>query len=39
MRRAEHARANAAASDGRVLSAGLLETLRAHAWDKNWYAD
>ena len=38
MRRPEHARANAAASDGRALSAAMLAKLRAHAWDKNWYA-
>ena len=37
MRRAEHARSNAAVSDGRRLSAALLERLDAHAWDKNWY--
>lgn len=37
MRRPEHARANAAVSDGRALSAGLLRKLRAHAWTKNWY--
>jgi len=30
-------RSNAAVSDGRTLSAGLLERLAAHAWDKNWY--
>jgi aryl-alcohol dehydrogenase-like predicted oxidoreductase len=39
MRRATHARANAAVSDGRLLSAELLDRLRAHAWDKNWYGD
>ena len=37
MRRAEHARANAAVSDGRVLSAALLDRLHAHAWTKNWH--
>lgn len=37
MRRPEHVRANAAVSDGRAVSARLLEELRAHAWDKNWY--
>lgn len=37
MRRVEHARANAAVSDGRVLSPGLLEKLRVHAWSKNWH--
>ena len=37
MRRAEHARANAAVSDGRRLSAPMLEKLHEHTWDKNWY--
>jgi aryl-alcohol dehydrogenase-like predicted oxidoreductase len=37
-RRAAHARANAAVSDGRSLSPALLEKLKAHAWEKNWYA-
>jgi len=37
MRRTAHVRANAAVSDGRALSPGLLERLEAHAWDKNWY--
>jgi aryl-alcohol dehydrogenase-like predicted oxidoreductase len=37
MRRPEHARANAAVSDGRRLSEILLSDLRSHAWDKNWY--
>lgn len=37
MRRPEHARANAAVSDGRVLSPELLRRLEHHAWDKNWY--
>jgi aryl-alcohol dehydrogenase-like predicted oxidoreductase len=37
MRRAEHARSNAAVSDGRPLSAAMLRKLDAHAWDKNWY--
>jgi len=39
MRRSEHARANAAVSDGRALSPEMLDRLRAHAWDKNWYVD
>ena len=38
MRTPEHARANCAVSDGRVLSAGLLEELKAHAWERNFYA-
>jgi aryl-alcohol dehydrogenase-like predicted oxidoreductase len=37
MRRPEHARANAAVSDGRRLSPAFLARLRPHAWDKNWY--
>ena len=37
MRRPQHARANAAVSDGRVLSPALLARLRVHAWSKNWY--
>ncbi len=39
MRHPEHARANAAASDGRALSADLLKRLETHAWEKNWYGD
>ena len=39
MRRPEHARSNAAVSDGRVLSPAMLRQLKAHAWDKNWYLD
>jgi aryl-alcohol dehydrogenase-like predicted oxidoreductase len=39
MRRVEHARANAAASDGRALSQAMLERLTAHVWRKNWYRD
>ena len=39
MRRAANARANAATSDGRRLSAGLLRRLESHAWNKNWYGD
>lgn len=37
MRRAEHVAANLAVADGRRLSAGLLERLAAHRFDKNWY--
>jgi|SRR5262245_840139 len=37
MRRPEHAKANAAVSDGRALSKDLLARLAGHAWDKNWY--
>jgi len=39
MRRPEHARANAAVSDGGPLGKALLERLGAHAWRKNWYRD
>jgi len=39
MRRPEHARANAAASDGNALSPTLLALLAEHAWVKDWYAD
>jgi len=39
MRRVEHARANAAVSDGRLLDSPLLFNLNAHAWTKNWYGD
>jgi aryl-alcohol dehydrogenase-like predicted oxidoreductase len=38
MRRPDHARSNAAVSDGRRLSPALLRRLRAHAWAKNWYS-
>ena len=38
MRRPAHVEANAAVSDGRALSKGLLEALAEHAWDKNWYS-
>jgi hypothetical protein len=31
--------ANCAVSDGRQLSAGMIEELRHHAWDKNFYSD
>jgi len=37
MRRPDHARANAAVSDGRRLPPELLTRLAAHAWKKNWY--
>jgi aryl-alcohol dehydrogenase-like predicted oxidoreductase len=39
MRRAEHARANAAVSDGRLLDPATLHKLKDHAWAKNWYGD
>ena len=37
MRTAEHARANCAVSDGRHFSAALLEELKTHAWNRNFY--
>lgn len=37
MRTPEHARANCAVSDGRLLSPTLLEELKAHAWERNFY--
>ena len=39
MRRAAHALANAAVSDGRPLGPALLAALSAHAFTKNWYGD
>lgn len=36
MRRIEHVRANAAASDGQPLDPGLLDQLRQHRWSRNW---
>jgi len=38
MRTPAHARANAAASDGRLLTPGLLEELKKHEWIRNFYA-
>lgn len=37
MRTAEHVRANTSVSDGRRLSASLLDQLAAHAWQRNFY--
>ena len=37
MRRVAHVEENCAASDGVLLSAALLEQLRAHAWPRNFY--
>jgi aryl-alcohol dehydrogenase-like predicted oxidoreductase len=37
MRRSAHVRANAGASDGRALSDDLMQSLRAHAWPRNFY--
>lgn len=39
MRRIASVEANAAVSDGRRLSLGLLAKLRAHAWPRNFYGD
>jgi len=39
MRRVASVEANAAVSDGRRLSAGLLAKLRAHAWPRNFYGE
>jgi len=39
MRRPAHARSNISVSDGRTLSPSLLDRLREHAWEKNWYGD
>lgn len=39
MRRVEHARANAAVSDGRPLTSAHVDRLKAHAWEKNWYGN
>jgi len=37
MRRAEHVRSNVAAVGKGALSAGMVQRLKPHAWDKNWY--
>ncbi len=37
MRKSEHVAANTAVSDGRKLSAQLLEELKKHAWERNFY--
>lgn len=39
MRSARNVDANCAVSDGRQLSSHLMEELRHHAWDKNFYSD
>lgn len=38
MRRIEHVRTNCAASDGKLLSPSLLQQLKGHAWERNFYA-
>ncbi len=37
MRTSEHARQNCAAGDGRRLTPALLEELKQHAWERNFY--
>lgn len=37
MRRSEHVEQNCAVSDGTALDQKLLETLKNHAWDRNFY--
>jgi len=37
MRTVSHVEANCAASDGRALSAEIVERLRSHRWEKNYY--
>jgi aryl-alcohol dehydrogenase-like predicted oxidoreductase len=37
MRTVEHVHANCRVSDGRMVSAGLLRSLREHRWEKNFY--
>jgi aryl-alcohol dehydrogenase-like predicted oxidoreductase len=39
MRRTAHVRENLSAADGRVLSKTLLEELKAHRWERNFYMD
>ncbi|MBI4422371.1 MAG: aldo/keto reductase [Elusimicrobia bacterium] len=38
MRKRSHVEENARAADGRYFDAALLETLRAHAWVRNYYS-
>ena len=37
MRRREHVKANTEVSDGRKLSKGILDVLKRHAWERNFY--
>ncbi len=37
MRTSRHVTANCAASDGRRLTTGLVDSLRSHRWEKNFY--
>jgi len=39
MRRSAHVRENLSAADGRILSKTLLEGLKAHRWERNFYMD
>jgi hypothetical protein len=39
MRRTAHVKENLSVSDGRVLSKTLLEELKAHRWERNFYMD
>ncbi len=39
MRKIEHVQANTAVSDGQKLSVQLLEELKKHAWERNFYPD
>lgn len=38
-RKVAHVDANTSVSDGRALSAGLMEELKKHAWERNFYPD
>jgi aryl-alcohol dehydrogenase-like predicted oxidoreductase len=39
MRSSAHVRENLSAADGRVLSKAMLEELKAHQWERNFYMD
>jgi aryl-alcohol dehydrogenase-like predicted oxidoreductase len=39
MRKTKNVEANVAVSDGRTLSPELMETLKQHAWERNFYSD
>ena len=39
MRKSKHVDANVSVSDGRKLSAGLMEQLKSNAWERNFYPD
>ena len=38
-RKVKNVEANASVSDGRKLSQGLMEELKKHAWERNFYVD